>query len=478
MTADDPGVDGLLAFAKAHTSIVSTVIMKCGVVTCQTNYSTPRSHRACNNGTSGKLTGNVSAACLRAMPELASLGVRSEFWLGEDDSYASAQYLFAHPHETAADLLALAAAHPHLSGFNYDPEPGGGNATDVANLAAFLDTVTQALRPKKLRFTVDVGCNDGKQDCMTCDCKTLSRSGVDRVMNMHTYNAMSYEEWIYSRAEPATAVSPLDHLGMGLGCWIDDRTNGTWAVTAESAAQRICYAMNRSVQELAFFRLNQDATEPAKAFPEPFWIPQLERYMAGGGCELQLPKKTVCPTATVGPPDSWYAGGDAPHCCISSAARAGGSHCNKSCAQAECAATPDMHWQPENYSTHPYECCRNDGGDGDGAAAAPARRALFAPPPSLRSRRAALEVAAAGALGAAAAPAAAATPPDDELERGRVEPDWGRGRVEIVVERRKKTGEGVTKLDGSPGSNAALTALSFFGLFALGGSFGVGQKSD
>ena len=176
-------------------------------------------------------------------------------------------------------------------------------------------------------------------------------------MNMHTYNAMSYEEWIYSRAEPATAVSPLDHLGMGLGCWIDDRTNGTWAVTAESAAQRICYAMNRSVQELAFFRLNQDATEPAKAFPEPFWIPHLERYMAGGGCELQLPKKTVCPKATVGPPDSWYAGGDAPHCCISSAARAGGSHCNKTCAQAECAATPDMHWQPENYSTHPYECC-------------------------------------------------------------------------------------------------------------------------
>ena len=59
-----------------------------------------------------------------------------------------------------------------------------------------------------------------------------------------------------------------------------------------------------------------------------------------------------------------------------------------------------------------------------------------------------------------------------------MEPDWGRGRVEIVVERRKKTGEGVTKLDGSPGSNAALTALSLFGLFALGGSFGVGQKRE
>jgi len=91
---------------------------------------------------------------------------------------------------------------------------------------------------------------------------------------------------------------------------------------------------------------------------------------------------------------------------------------------------------------------------------------------TLRSRRAALEIAAAAALGAAARPAIAATPLDElELERGRVEPDWGRGRVEIVVERRKK-------LDGSPGSNAALTALSFFGLFALGGSFGVGQKRE
>ncbi len=98
---------------------------------------------------------------------------------------------------------------------------------------------------------------------------------------------------------------------------------------------------------------------------------------------------------------------------------------------------------------------------------------------TLHSRRAALEIAAAGALGAAARPAVAATQLDElELDRGRVEPDWGRGRVEIVVERRKKTGEGVTKLDGSPGSNAALTALSFFGLFALGGSFGVGQKRE
>ena len=55
-------------------------------------------------------------------------------------------------------------------------------------------------------------------------------------MNMHTYNALSTVDLLAGGA--GDGGGPLDHLGMGLGCWIDDRTNGM-GVTAESAAQRI-----------------------------------------------------------------------------------------------------------------------------------------------------------------------------------------------------------------------------------------------
>ena len=38
-TADDPGVDGVVQWAKAHPRIITTLIMHCGISTCVTNYS-------------------------------------------------------------------------------------------------------------------------------------------------------------------------------------------------------------------------------------------------------------------------------------------------------------------------------------------------------------------------------------------------------------------------------------------------------
>ena len=143
-------------------------------------------------------------------------------------------------------------------------------------------------------------------------------------------------------------------VGHGLGCYVDGETEDTWAVTAESAEQRICYLMNQSATELDVFQINQDG---ADAWPESFWIPQLEKFLAGGGCDAEIPARTACPNATVGPADSWSVGGDAPGCCVSSSSRVG-AYCDQACAEAECAAAPGMAWKPENYSTHPYECCK------------------------------------------------------------------------------------------------------------------------
>eukprot|EP01048_Picozoa_sp_COSAG05_P009777 COSAG05_NODE_823_length_7122_cov_13.546917_5_plen_469_part_00 len=68
-----------------------------------------------------------------------------------------------------------------------------------------------------------------------------------------------------------------------------------------------------------------------------------------------------CPNASVGPRNtSWEPGGDA-GCCVASSKRidADGrqTHCNVTCAMAECASAKGMVWRPENFTVHPYECC-------------------------------------------------------------------------------------------------------------------------
>ena len=121
------------------------------------------------------------------------------------------------------------------------------------------------------------------------------------------------------------SIAPLDVLGAGLGVWNESDTVGTCAsavprsiwlaltapwfagnVKPESAKQRICLLMNRSVQELDMFILSQGV--PGRSFPEPFWIPQLQKFTAGGGCEIVVPAAPVCPNASVGPSNSWVYG--------------------------------------------------------------------------------------------------------------------------------------------------------------------------
>jgi hypothetical protein len=109
--------------------------------------------------------------------------------------------------------------------------------------------------------------------------------------------------------------------------------------------------MNHSVEEIAMFDIKQGQADPNKNFPEPFWIPQLEKFMHGGGCAAKVPNITKCPN------EFWRQGGESPGCCESNSRRGTGSpKCNVSCAEAECAAA-NMIWKPFNYSKHPYECC-------------------------------------------------------------------------------------------------------------------------
>ena len=52
-------------------------------------------------------------------------------------------------------------------------------------------------------------------------------------------------------------------------------------------------------------------TDPLKNFPYDYWIPQLEKFMAGGGCPLPEGVTVSCPAAGAGfPKDAWKPGGD------------------------------------------------------------------------------------------------------------------------------------------------------------------------
>jgi hypothetical protein len=153
---DDPGVQAFLDFAKAHRPIITTVIMNCDVRTCcrlgcgecgnARNSSCKAVPRCSNNhGIGGVISGTLRSACQKVIPELTKLGIRSELWLGEDDSLDSARYLSSHPNETAAALIEVARKTPGITGFNIDLEGKGGTVADSLQFAKFLQSVTFAL---------------------------------------------------------------------------------------------------------------------------------------------------------------------------------------------------------------------------------------------------------------------------------------------------------------------------------------------
>ena len=69
---------------------------------------------------------------------------------------------------------------------------------------------------------------------------------------MRADNAPDYTTWDREQLSPALAQIPLNKLGAGLGCWIDSRTKGTWNVKNQSAIDRVCLLMNKSVRASSF----------------------------------------------------------------------------------------------------------------------------------------------------------------------------------------------------------------------------------
>ena len=340
-SADDPAVAALLSFCKTHKTIVSSILMQCGPTT-----------------QSGSIQGKLSPACTKVIPALSQLGIGSELWLGETDSVAAAVKLLNNAPTAITALKELGAAQPGITGYNFDFEVASatecGSGVDCTELyATFLQSVKEGMVNSQSapRITTDVSCSQAGSGWapIISNCSRLAGS-VDRLMNMKTYNAGSYSGWLSQLSPALDAGVPRDKLGAGLGCWVDSTTNNTWSTTAESAELRVCALMNASVPEIDMFRV-----APEENWPEEFWVAQLERYMAGGGCDMPPLPKSHCPA------DGWVDGGS---CCTLTYGGENKTNCEpkqtaEECAKWQCeeSTTSINKWKPLNYSHNPYTCC-------------------------------------------------------------------------------------------------------------------------
>jgi hypothetical protein len=320
----------LLQKVGAHKDAITSVILFCGVSVAP----------------GGAIGGNISSACAaQLIPGLRQLGVKVEMTVesGTSDVKDYRVLFAADPQPLAERLAAMGTAHG-ISGWNMDLEPQKGTpastAADALLYANWANKVRPTLRAAGQRFTADVA----DWGPMIAQYPTLA-TGFDRLMDMETYNAASFGEWLgrFQTFTNATTGAPLAGTSVGLGCWIDGTTNATgpdhWSATAASAAERICRVMNVSVPEVSFWVLSGAKGQD----PEEFWWPALEKYMKGGGCAPPpMPPNEVCPASL---PHSHRAspGG----CCLASYT----TGCSQACEQAACNATKGWHWKTGlNYS--------------------------------------------------------------------------------------------------------------------------------
>lgn len=318
-TKADP--DSLLDFVTAHRSIVSSVQLNCGVTV----------------GEQGTLIGNVTDACSDAIPRLLELGVVPEHWIGSgSSSNVTWHHRLFDQVDAAADVLLRLGSMHQFAGVNVDLEPKDSTSADAEPFSAFLASLRPRLNAAGMRLTVDASASGW---CPMIADVALLATAVDRVLNMRTYHGSSWGQWldIYT---PFIESAPRDSLGVGLACYVNDKTNGTWEVLAESAEQRVCQLMNDSVVEVDMFRIYPEAS-----WPEEFWIEPLNKFMAGGGCEPDPRPVGQCPEGFAGP--------DANNCCEKHYS----ADCPADCAKERCEAFKDWEWQDLDFHHNPYTCC-------------------------------------------------------------------------------------------------------------------------
>jgi hypothetical protein len=239
---------GMIDQVAANPGLVTSVMVYCGA-------------EVADDGTIVQI---VDSTCIASggediFSELIALGVRPELVLNSGNCSIDAyRTLWTQNINTSIAALVSMAVNTNASGWNIDLEPqadncqgtGTGEASDAVLFAGWLASLRNALHGVNVRLTVDVASWSPVLSQFT----TLAPS-VDRLMDMDTYNAASLDSWLASYGPMGNSDVPRSVAGIGLGCWVDSSTNGTWSVTPASATERIAQCLSDGVPELAMFRL-------------------------------------------------------------------------------------------------------------------------------------------------------------------------------------------------------------------------------
>ena len=215
---------------KPHLNVVTSVMIYCGVLVSPSGVIEVGSSKHCLDGNTGTI------------PALNKLGVRVEFWL-EAASRSIGGYRNLWANLSSIDVMVHVAQKYDLWGWNIDLEPISSTTEDASLFVVWLATLKQRLNAIGVRLTLDVAT----WSPVLVEFETLA-AGVNRLINMETYQGSSFEHWVDYYYQPLNITTvPRIQRAYGLGCWVDSTTNGTWSDTPASVTQRIAVYLQDKV---------------------------------------------------------------------------------------------------------------------------------------------------------------------------------------------------------------------------------------
>jgi len=259
--APDNNWPAAVALVGAHAPRVTSVMSYCGL----------------DIADDGTIISAFHATCAGLFPALRALGVQTELATGSGNCSIDAMRRLWADTDASPRVLAAAVALANASGLNVDFEPqadrckGGptGTAADAALFARWLAAVRAALHPLGARLTVDVA---GWSPVLR-EFGALA-AGVDRVLDMSTYNGGSAAEW-QTYFDALVGGTPREEIGVGLGAWAAEPA--AWWATAPAAEYKVAAALRARVPELAFFRI-VPSPDVVPEWPLSFWWAALEKF--------------------------------------------------------------------------------------------------------------------------------------------------------------------------------------------------------
>jgi hypothetical protein len=198
---------------------------------------------------------------------LKKLGVGMERCLGHVDDAATLRALLANADEALADLVALVQANPYVSGYSFDIEAQGTNASDITAYTAFLARVRAALESCCGARLTAYGYS-AHHSATSSDFRDLSQA-IDRLLVGDTYNddgGRGFPGWLaeYAHVVGSSSNVPLDKAAPGM---MGSSERGDWNCEEEAIAQRMARVEADGVREVVVFDFDPRYYPTAAACP-------------------------------------------------------------------------------------------------------------------------------------------------------------------------------------------------------------------